>query len=723
MAVDTLTSSDWYRIADLHPRLKPHVSVRMQITRGQPWYVLFNQATGRHHRVNKQAYELVGRMNGNHSVNDIWHVLLEQMKEDVPSQHDVIRVVGQMTDAGLIQAEVTPDVDHLVGQTQLRQAREKRTRINPMFFRLGLFNPSYLLERLAPWGRWLWTRWVQWPALLLMLTVAASMLVNLQEVRVYSQEFFMTPSYLTMAWLLYPLMKILHELGHALALRRYGCEVPEVGVHFFLLVPLPYVDASSANQLVNRWQRAHISGAGIWVEMMLAALAGGIWLTVEDGWLRQLAFVVCSLGVVSSLLFNGNPLMRLDGYYVLCDVLDLPNLAGRSNKLMGRLFKRFALTSVAVDAPADDPGVAAADTLERWAMAMYAPASLVYRVLLAGWLVVWAADRAFWLGVLVVCWSVWSLLIKPLWNWMETIQTVAINAWARMRVTMLVLGVCFFAMTAMLLVPVPSSLVAEGMVWLPDHAQVRATVDGQVETLWVREQQHVEKGDPLMTLRSPSLHTRRQVLVAQMEQQEAEFHTAFGVDSLRMQNAQNALDRDRVSLAKLDEELANQTLRAGVSGTFVLYRPTDLEGDEVKKGDVIGHVIGRQDTVIRAVVPQSLIDDVRDRLRSVSVMLDEQPGEPINARWVGEVPAASNTLPGEVLADRMGGRVATLTDDQHHVRPSEPVFVVDVAVPMSLQRAGGLARVKLQLAPQSLGHTWAKRLRQLFLRHFSLNDT
>lgn len=274
-----------------------------------------------------------------------------------------------------------------------------------------------------------------------------------------------------------------------------------------------------------------------------------------------------------------------------------------------------------------------------------------------------------------------------------------------------------------MLVPVPSSLVAEGLVWLPEQAQVRATVDGQVETLWVREQQAVAKGDALLTLKSPGLQTRRQVLVAQMEQQEAEFHTAFGVDSLRMQNAQNALDRDRMSLAKLEEELASQTLRAGVSGTFVLYRPTDLEGDEVKKGDVIGHVIGRQHTVIRAVVPQSMIDDVRERLQSVSVMLDERPGQAVVAKWLGEVPAASNALPAEVLADRMGGRVATLTDDQHHVRPSEPIFVVDVAIPEALQRAGGLARVKFHLSSQSLGQTWSKRVRQLFLRHFSLNDT
>ena len=99
---DTLLSPHWYRISGLHPRLRPHVSVRMQTTRGQPWYVLFNQATGRHHRVNAQAYQMVGRLDGLRSVDEVWQILLEQCGDEAPSQHDVIRILGQMTDAGLI---------------------------------------------------------------------------------------------------------------------------------------------------------------------------------------------------------------------------------------------------------------------------------------------------------------------------------------------------------------------------------------------------------------------------------------------------------------------------------------------------------------------------------------------------------------------------------------------------------------------------------------------
>lgn len=142
---DTLLSPHWYRISGLHPRLRPHVSVRMQTTRGQPWYVLFNQATGRHHRVNAQAYQMVGRLDGQRSVDEVWQILLEQCGDEAPSQHDVIRILGQMTDAGLIQAEVTPDVRRMVQADDERQRKKRRARLNPLAFRMPLFNPSMLI--------------------------------------------------------------------------------------------------------------------------------------------------------------------------------------------------------------------------------------------------------------------------------------------------------------------------------------------------------------------------------------------------------------------------------------------------------------------------------------------------------------------------------------------------------------------------------------------------
>jgi putative peptide zinc metalloprotease protein len=716
---ETLLSPYWYRISGLHPRLRPHVQVRMQTTRGQAWYVLHNQATGRFHRVNAQAYELVGRLDGRFTVDEIWQVLLGHQGDDAPSQHDVIRILGQLTDAGLVQAEVTPDVRQMLAVDEQRSQREQRSRLNPLSFRLALFNPSALLERLQPVVRVLFRPWVAMAWLVLVAIATVLTALNLKDIVPYAQLNFMSPSFLAMAWVVYPVMKGLHELGHAMALRRHGCEVPEVGVNFFMFVPLPYVDASASNRLVNRWHRVQISAAGIAVELALASLALAVWLMVEDGWLRQVAFVMMTVGGLSTLMFNGNPLMKFDGYFVACDALDLPNLSNRSARAFAQLLRGTAMRVLRMDAPTETQVIHGADRLERWALWSYAPLSWLYRLGVTTIMVVWASEKSSWLGIGILLWSVWTLLVTPARGWIE--QLMQSPGFDRVRGRAMVgAGLMSFALIGVVVfVPVPSSMVVEGLVWLPEHAQVRAASDGEVDTVWVRSGQHVEAGQPVVSVYDPELMTRKAVLLAQIDSLENELNGTYTSDALRMKNAQDALVRDRAALAQVDKDLSRQVLRAGVSGEFVMSRQEDLDQHQVNRGELLAYVLADEPSMIRAVVPQRHVDAVRHRVKSMSVVLDEQPGKVWPAKMIGEVPAASDKLPSAALGDRSGGRVPTDGSDSDGLRPTEPQFVIDVALNGRIPRTGGLARVRIELTPQPLLSTMAQTARQLLLKHFS----
>ena len=105
-------------------------------------------------------------------------------------------------------------------------------------------------------------------------------------------------------------MKALHELGHSYAVKRWGGEVHEIGIMFLVFMPVPYVDASESAGFQSKWQRAFVGAAGILVEIFLASLALFIWLNAEEGLVRAFAFNVMLIGGVSTLFFNGNPLLR-----------------------------------------------------------------------------------------------------------------------------------------------------------------------------------------------------------------------------------------------------------------------------------------------------------------------------------------------------------------------------------------------------------------------------
>ena len=204
---------------------------------------------------------------------------------------------------------------------------------------------------------------------------------------------------------------------------------------------------------------------------------------------------------------------------------------------------------------------------------------------------------------------------------MDSVRQLPAYMAARGRITVMLVLASGVGLTAIMALPLPSSLVVDGVVWLPDDAKVRAAIDGRVETVWVRPDQPVRKGDALISLSSDTLATQRDAMLMQIERSDAEFNAAFGVEPLKMKNAQEAAARDREALARIERDMASLVVRAPRDGVFSLSRGADLEGREVNQGDLLAYVMSPGHAVVRAVVPQSDVEEVRARLRRVEVVL------------------------------------------------------------------------------------------------------
>ena len=339
-----IRSSLWYRVADLRPRLVARARLHRHRYRGEVWYLLQDPASGRVHRFVPAARLVLAAMDGRRSVQDLWSLAGRHLGHDAPSQDELIQLLGQLHAADLLRTDVPPDALELFDRGQ-REARAKRRRSwsNPMALRIPLWDPGRFLDRHVIWWRRLWGRpgaalWLAavLPALLLLPSRWPELTHNLSDQVLQADN-------LLLLGMVFPLVKGLHELGHATATRARGGEVHDMGVMLLVLMPVPYVDASSATVLRSRWWRATVGAAGMLVELFIAALAFYLWLAVEPGLVRAVCFNVMLVAGVSTLVFNGNPLLRYDAYYILADLVELPNLAQRAASYWGYLAERYLL--------------------------------------------------------------------------------------------------------------------------------------------------------------------------------------------------------------------------------------------------------------------------------------------------------------------------------------------------------------------------------------------
>ncbi|MBW1686920.1 MAG: hypothetical protein JRS35_17855 [Deltaproteobacteria bacterium] len=709
-------SSSWYRVAGLKPRLRSHARFSRHHYRGEPWYVLQDPSSGRSHRLTPSAYQIVGLMNGERTTQEIWQLVDERLGDDAPTQDETIRLLGQLHFADALRCDVPPDTLEMFRRRQRRADGERWRRFtNPLSIKIPLFDPDAFLVRWLPLFRPLFS----WPAVVAwcLVVVGAALVAASRwtELTQGAATELLDPRSLLVLWIAYPIVNALHDLGHAFATRRWGGEVHEIGIMFLVLMPIPYVDASSASSFPEKWRRAAIGAAGILVELGIAALALLVWAHTEPGLVRSVAYHVVWIGGTSALLFNGNPLLRFDGYYVLSDLIEIPNLAARSRQHLAALILRkgFGLEKVR------DPVTARGEPA--WFVG-YGVASFLYRLVVVFGIALFVAGKFFVVGVLLALFAVAMQVVLPLLRQISFLLTSPRLGANRTRAVGVSAAVALAIVVLALLVPIPSRTRAEGVVWPPEGAEVRAHADGFVLRVLARPGEVVDPGDPLVLTRDPSLEARVAVLEAQRRELGARHHAERGRDRVRARITEEEIKTTGAALAYARERVGEVVVRSATRGTFVVLRPGDLLGRFVEQGDLIGYVLGESIDTVRVVLPQADAALVRDRTERVEVRLSRRIGRVLPATIRREVPGATHRLPSPALGSRGGGRFAVDPSDPDGLRTLEPVFQLEVALAhaASIGEIGGRAYVRLDHGAEPAAAQAYRSLRRLFLRRLGV---
>jgi putative peptide zinc metalloprotease protein len=714
---NSLYSASWYRVADLKPRLRIHVELHRQRFRGALWYVVQDHQTGRFHRLSPAAYHAVCLMDGRRSVDAIWRAISDKLGEEQPTQEDMVRLLSMLHGSDLLVGELPPDLDELAlrSERQGRRALLMKLR-NPLALRMPLFDPDRLLAATLPLVRPLFsvTGLILWAALVLSGCVVAAMNWNALAGNIVDQAFSIQNVLLMIV--LYPAIKAIHEFGHAYATKVWGGEVHEMGVMLLVLVPVPYVDATASSAFREPWRRAVVGGAGILVEAALAAIAIIVWVNAEPGLVRAIAFNVALIGGASTILFNGNPLLRFDGYYVLSDLVGIPNLSASANKYFFEVVQRTAFGI------ATTTGIDQAAGVRSWLL-FYAVASFLYRTMITLTIALFIASKLFFVGIVLAVVTVFTALVLPVLKGIKYLLTSPQLRTHRRRALVISGGAAAALASLLLLVPLPYATLAEGIVWIGENATVRARTDGAIMTVTDPGQAISPAGTELIAMADPILSASLEVLESQRDELNLRLEAVKLNDVVQGNMLREQIRHTEGQLSASRRRLADLTIRSGKDGRFLTAMPVnDMSGRFLKRGDTIGYLVGDDDKIVRVVVPQADVDLIRRRTQRIDIRLVDDFEHVLPATLLREMPAAQAEIPHAALSTAGGGAVVLDPSRPDRLQPLETMFHFDLAMRGDSlpARLGGRVHVRFDHGHEPIAFRMLRGIRQLFLRQFGV---
>src|SRR5688500_9758128 len=503
-------SESWYRVKDLRAKLRPSTQISRQYYRGERWYVVRDPAGNQFHRLSDAAYRFVGLLDGSRTVGEAWELVGGQLADDAPTQPEVIQILSQLHSANLIETDVSADAMVLLRRHKQQMKRKMQGRLmNLLFPRIPIWDPDAFLKRWMPLVGPMLSKGGAIVWCLVILAACLALTPRWDEVKGAAAN-SIAPSNWLWLWAVFVGIKFIHECGHAFACRRFGGEVHEMGIMFLVFIPTPYVDASTAWAFPSKWARMFVGAAGMIVEIFFAAICAFIWVSTNPNTLvNQLAYNAMLIASVSTVLFNANPLLRYDGYYMLSDYWEIPNLQQKSKEYMWGLIKRHVYRIKATQPlpPA----------WQRAQLLIYAILSGIYRVFIGILIIVMVAFKVPILGVLMALAGVVTWVVAPAVKLLKYLMIEPELHRKRGRAWLFCGTVAAVLVVLFGIIRVPTSITADAVLEPMEESWVKASSPGFVKEVKVKDAQPVKKGDVLLVLSDDSLDARIASLEAELE--------------------------------------------------------------------------------------------------------------------------------------------------------------------------------------------------------------
>jgi putative peptide zinc metalloprotease protein len=711
-------SESWYRIANQRISLRTGINARRQNFRGQRWIVLENPFSNQFFRLRPAAYEFIARLRPDRTVEQAWRECLERFPDQAPGQEAAIQLLSQLYHANLLQYADASDSAQLFERYEKNQQKETRAKLlNVMFMRFPLLDPDVFLNKtiglvgklISPIGAIIWMLVVGWG-----LNVAFE---NWTQLKDHTQG-VLAPQNLPLLYLSLILIKTLHEFGHAYFCKKFGGEVHVMGVLLMIFTPTPYMDATSSWAFRSRWKRLLVGAAGMITEVFFAAIALFIWANTKDpGIIHNLCYNVVFIASVSTVMFNLIPLLRFDGYYMLSDLLDIPNLAQRSMAHLRYLVERYAFGIKRTESPSTS-------SKEQWWFTIFGISSGIYRVFVFGRILLFVADRLLLIGIIMAAVCAISWVFVPTVKFLKYLASDPKLDRRRPRAVALTSALAALIVILLQFIPFPHHFRAPGVLEAQAWTQVVNEAPGYLEQILVTPGNRVSKDQALATFVNPELELSYTAAKASKAEYDARLLQAMKMETANLKPLRSKLESINKHILRIEADRAALTLRARQDGIWVAPQFEEGKGRWIGRGTALGLIIDPTAFEFVATVLQEDVDSLfAQEIKGAEVRLTGQADETVIATNLRKIPAEKRNLPSAALGWAGGGEVAVSKHDSQGQKAAEPFFEVHAdltKIPEVAFLHGRAGKIRFELQPEPLLPRAVRRLRQLLQKRYQL---
>jgi putative peptide zinc metalloprotease protein len=676
-------------------RMRPDLNARRHRYHGRTFWVVKEPVGLNYFRFHDEEFAILCMLDGRSSLDDIKEEFETQFTPQKITYHDLLQFVGMLHRSGLVISEVTGQGHQLVKRRNEKKFRELMGKLSNVFaLRFRGVDPERFLNWLYQYTGWFF----RWYTVLVVLGLALAALslvaVNFDEFHRKLPAFhqFFGPKNWFYLGITMATVKVLHEFGHGLSCKHFGGECHELGAMMLVFTPALYCNVSDSWMLPNKWHRAAIGAAGMYVELFLASCATFLWWYSLPGLLNSICLSVMFICSVSTVVFNGNPLLRFDGYYILMDILEIPNLRQKSTEITRRFFVWLCL---GIEQP-ENPFL---PHQYQWAFGAYTIAAVIYR-----WLVVFSIvfflNRVFEpyglkiVGQIMALAGFVGLIVQPLWALFKFFWTPGSMTKMKKERLAATIGVVAAAVLFVFVVPLPFSVKCTFEIQPREGHQVYPVVPGIEEAAYVKPGQHVEAGQPIMDLYNADLKLQVMDLEGRYRQADEAYNVLFDQRYLdagavdQLDSARVVRDSTKQQYEEKRREYEKLKITAPASGTIIpppsrMDKMSKSQGklptwegtpfDERNRGALLSPTdlicqIGdptQMDAVL--IIDQAYIDLVREG-QKVRVLLEAYTGKAYETK-VEEIASTEVKVVPRGMSTQASGRLETKADPSGQMRP------------------------------------------------------